>query len=263
MHDYASKEHVVAALRKGVRLDGRRLDEYRPIALEVNGIRNAEGSCKATCGEMILIAGVKLSTGTPFPDTPNSGVLIVNAELLPISSPLFEPGPPSVDSIELSRVIDRGIRESKAIDEESLCITPGERVWMANIDVCPINTDGHLFDIGGLASLVALKAARMPALVNGKPNYKEHTEQGVGLRSLPIPVTVCKIGEIVLIDPTQEEWALVDARLTVTTLEDGRLCSLQKGGDKSLTVDDIAQMIELGAAKGEELRKIALEALGE
>jgi exosome complex component RRP42 len=38
---------------------------------------------------------------------------MVGCELLPISHPSIESGPPGIDAIEIGRVIDRGIRESK------------------------------------------------------------------------------------------------------------------------------------------------------
>ena len=42
------------------------------------------------------------------------------AELRPVAGRKYEPGPPSPESIELGRVVDRGIRESGCIDMESL-----------------------------------------------------------------------------------------------------------------------------------------------
>lgn len=261
MHDYASKEHVVSALKKGTRIDGRKPDEYRPIQIELDCIRNAEGSCKITCGDTVLLAGVKFSVGKPFPDSPDKGVLIVNAELLPISNSDFEPGPPSIDSIEHSRVIDRGIRESGAFDEKSLCITEGEEVWMVNLDICPLNTDGHLFDIGGLAGLAAMKTAKLPKLADGKPDYKELTDKTLDISDMPVPVTVCKLGDVLIVDPTFDEWKLVDARLTVTTLSDGTLCAMQKGGDAPLSVEDIERMTDIAVEKGKELRKELEKAL--
>ena len=36
-------------------------------------------------------------------------------ELLPMAFPTFESGPPSEQAIEYSRVVDRGIRESKML----------------------------------------------------------------------------------------------------------------------------------------------------
>jgi exosome complex component RRP42 len=76
-------------------------------------VKNAEGSAEVRLGKTLAIAGVKTSIGTPFADTPDMGVMIVNAEFLPIASPTFEPGPPDENAIELARVIDRGAEKGR------------------------------------------------------------------------------------------------------------------------------------------------------
>ena len=253
------KHHIQEALRRGVRLDGRKLDEFRPITIETGVSATAEGSARVTCGETVVIAGVKLNVGTPYADRPDSGTLMVDTELLPMSNPKFEGGPPGIDAIETARVIDRGIRESKTVDEKALCITKGEKVWMMNIDVYPLNFDGNLIDVGGLAAIAAIKNARFPKLVNNKPDYHEHTEEKVRISGIPLPITVVKFGENLLVDPTDDEFQVADARLTITTLEDGSICSLQKGGNASLTIEEIGAMINLSIAKGRELRTLVAE----
>lgn len=250
------RQHNLEAIRKGVRLDGRKLDEFRPIRIETKIIRNAEGSAKVRCGDTEVIAGVKLNLGTPFADRPENGALMVNAEMLPISNPKFESGPPGIDAIEISRIIDRGIRESKSIDEKKLCVKAGEKVWIANIDIYPLNYDGNMIDVGGLAAIAAARTTVFPSLVDGKADYKHLSKDPLPITCLPIPVTVVKVGENFLVDPTDEEMAIADARLTVTTIDSGEVCSLQKGGDGPLTLADISRMIDISIAKGKELRKL-------
>ncbi|MBR9700563.1 exosome complex protein Rrp42 [Candidatus Woesearchaeota archaeon] len=262
MQIYASKEHIIAALQKGVRLDGRKPEEYRKITIETNVTATAEGSARVKFGDSEVIAGVKLSTGTPYPDTPDKGVLIVNAEMLPLSNPAFEPGPPSINAIETSRVIDRGIRESDTINVKDLCIREGELVWLVNVDICPINADGTMIDIGALAAIAALKGAKLPPLKDDKPDYKaEPTGDMLPVSSMPIPITVIKIGDVLVMDPTFEELSIADSRLTVTTLADGTICAMQKGGDGTLKIEDIEKMLELTTKKASELRKDLEKAL--
>jgi exosome complex component RRP42 len=258
---YVSKEHIVASLKKGVRLDGRKPDEFRKVTIVTGTIETAEGSAVVRCGDTEVIAGVKMAIGKPYADRPDSGTLTVGAELLPISNPLFESGPPSTESIELARVIDRGVRESKAIDEHALCIKPGEQVWMVNVDLCPLNTDGNLIDVGALAAIAALKTTMLPAVADGVVDYKQKTSERLPVGIIPIPVTVIKIGDTLLVDPTADEFGVADARLTITTEEDGTICSLQKGGDASLTLAEVDAMVTLGTAKAKELRTILTKAI--
>jgi exosome complex component RRP42 len=255
--DDAVKQHIIEALKKGTRLDGRKLDELRPIEITTDVSSTAEGSAKIVAGETEIIVGVKMVIGKPYPDRPDSGTLMVGAELRPIANPEFEMGPPSIESIETARVIDRTIRESGTIDEKSLCIEAGEKVWMVNVDVCPLNHDGNLIDLGELAGLVALKNTKLPEIdENGDANYKKKSKKGLKLSAEPIAVTVVKIGDNLLIDPTDAEMKAADARLTVGVLKDNSLCSMQKGGDKALTAEEIDAMLEMAVKTAGKLRKL-------
>src|SRR3989338_4890943 len=146
------RSHILGLLDANTRLDGRKLTEYRkPITVEYGVVKTAEGSARVKIGETDIIVGVKLEVGEPYPDTPNEGTIIVGAELLPMSNPEFEPGPPQIQAIELARVVDRAIRESKALDFKKLCIEKGEKIWMVIIVIFPINDAGNLFDAASLA----------------------------------------------------------------------------------------------------------------
>ncbi|MFH1505482.1 MAG: exosome complex protein Rrp42 [archaeon] len=250
------KEHINNSLKENIRLDGRKKEDFREITVETGIIKTAEGSARVKCGNTEVLAGIKLAVGTPFPDTPNAGVLMVGAELLPMSNPKFESGPPSIEAIEVARVIDRGIRESGTIDTKKLCIKKGEEVWMVMLDVIPLNTDGNLLDIGGLAAMAALLDCKMPSLKDGKPDVKNMTDKKLPLNDVPIPVTVVKIGDNFLLDPLESEENALDARLTVTSMEDGRICAMQKGGDSPLTTEDLKKMFDLSLKKSAELRKL-------
>jgi exosome complex component RRP42 len=253
-------EHFLTALKAGVRADGRGLTEYRPFTVERSVSSTAHGSTRVTSGDQIVIAGVKFELGTPYPDTPQDGSLMVSAELLPLANREFEPGPPSIDSIELARVTDRTIRESKAMDLSTLCIEEGKAAWTVAVDIAPINANGSLFDISALASLIAIRDARKPTITNGVPDYENLSENRLELARLPITVTVYRCGEYFLIDPTQDEMRYCDARLSIATLDEKTICALQKGLDGALSVDEVEQMVTIALEKGTELRALVTEA---
>ena len=249
------RTHIISLLNAEMRLDGRKLTEFRkPVEVEYGVIKTSEGSSRVKIGETEVMVGVKLEVTKPYPDTPDQGTIIVGAELLPLSNPDFELGPPGIQAIELARVVDRGIRESKAINFKKLCVVPGEKVWTILIDICPINDAGNLFDAASLGALAALKNAVFPSYENEKVDYKKKTKDKLPLEGLPIAVTVIKIGDAYLVDPDTEEEKVIDSRLTVSSIEDGTLCALQKGGDFPLTMEDINNMLDIGIEKGKELR---------
>lgn len=250
------QEHLIEALDEGVRYDGRDKLEFRDISVETGVISTAEGSARVRCGETDVIAGVKLGLNEPYPDSPDEGMLRVNAERLPLSNPEFESGPPEIEAIEVSRVIDRGLRESGFIDTKALCIEPGEQVWDVSVDVVPMNHDGNLLDVGGLASLLALRDATFPSVEDGAVQYEDMTEEPLPLTDEhPVPVTVCKIGDHIIVDPTETEQRCRDSRITVTSLSADTICSMQKGGDMSLTFSEVNDMVDTAVRLGEELRR--------
>lgn len=248
--------HLIRLFESNIRLDGRKFTDYRSVKVEVNVTNTAEGSARVIIGKTDVIAGVKMEVMEPYPDTPDEGSIMVGAELLPLSSPEFELGPPGQEAIELARVVDRGIRESKALDFKKLCIKEGEKAWTIVIDICTINDAGNLLDASSLAAIAALRNTVFPEYKDDKIDYKKKTNKKLDLKDTPLSVTVIKIGDKFLVDPDSDEEKAIDARLTVASLSDGTLCAMQKGGDYPLTSEDIIKMIDIGIEKGKELRKL-------
>ncbi len=251
-------EFIQKLAEKGTRADKRKPDEVRAIEIDTHPIEKAEGCALVKLGKTKVIAGVKLEVGTPFSDRPDEGVLMSNAEFSPISSPDFEPGPPREDSIELARVVDRGIRESGAIDVKKLCIKKGEKVWIANIDVNILDNFGNLLDASALAAAAALKTAFFPSIdKDGVVDvYGPKSKNKLPVKYAPIACTFHKVGGKLLLDATREEENASTARLTITTRDDGNLCAIQKGGTGGFTTDEILQAAEISIKRGKEIRKL-------
>jgi len=254
-----SQDYINQLLEKDLRIDGRKLDEFRkPLKVEYDiSPKSAEGSARVILGDTEVVAGIKIEVGTPFPDSPDKGVLIVGAELLPLASPEFESGPPKIEAIELSRVIDRGIRESGALDFEKLVIEKGEKVWMIFVDIYPINDAGNLFDAASLAAIAALKTAKFPKYdaKEGKIDYDGETTKKIPLTNTPIECTIHRLNGKMIVDPNSDEEKASESRLTVASLEKGEICAMQKGGDIPLTAEEIMEMTDLALKKTKELRK--------
>lgn len=249
-------KQISELIQKGKRLDERGLLDYREIKIEQGLIEKAEGSAKVLLGKTEVLVGVKVETGAPFPDTPNEGVQTVNAELTPIASPSFEPGPPDENSIELARIVDRGIRESKVIDTEKLCIEAGKKVFVVFIDVYVLNHDGNLIDASAMAAMAALLNTKMPnyEIKDGELKIKQGYTP-LPLKSHPITVTVVKINNTLIIDPRLEEEQVVDCRLSMAVDGDGNICAVQKGGSGFFTPQQILEASKIAQTKAAELRK--------
>jgi exosome complex component RRP42 len=246
--------YMFKLLENEERIDGRKMDEFREIKLETNIIENAEGSARVKIGKTDVIVGVKMNIGVPFPDMPNMGVLKTGAEFTPIADPDFESGPPGEDATELARIVDRGIRESDSIDLEKLCLVEKEKVWEVFVDVHIINNDGNLIDASALAAVAAVKTAKIPDIEDDKI-IRDKLVKKLPIAHEPITVTIGKVADKFIIDPNKEEEEVLDAKLSVAIMENGKVCAMQKGGTHGLIEEDLDVMIELAVKKSKELRK--------
>lgn len=247
-------ERIREYLKENKRFDGRKTDEFRELIIEKDVSKKAEGSVRVKLGKTEVIVGVKAGVSEPYPDSPDSGNLMVTAELSPLSSPRFELGPPRFEAIELGRVVDRGIRESKIIDLEKLVIKKGEKVWTIFIDIYSINDDGNLLDAAGIGALAALKLSKLPKYdeKEEKVLYDKY-EKNIPLTDVnPIPITVHKIGSKLIIDPTKEEEDASETRLTIG-ISDGIISSMQKGGTIPLKDEEIFEAIDMADKNWMEL----------
>ena len=245
-----TRTHVINYLNKDTRYDGRKKDKYREITVETDISKSAEGSSRVKIGDTEVLAGVKFEVGQPYPDIPEEGTMMVNAELIPMSNPEFEPGPPGIQAIELARVVDRGIRESKVIEVEKLCIEPGEKIWIVFIDIHIIDYDGNLFDAASLAALAALKTTIVPA-----KRFELGEDYPLPLRDPPVSCTSVKFNGVIVADPALDEEEIADARLTVATDKNGDIRAMQKGLNGSFTVDEIKKVINDSINNGNKIRE--------
>jgi len=248
-------DKILAAIKEGKRVDGRNLDEYRKITIQKDISQNADGSARVKLGKTDVVAGVKMVPGTPYPDMPGEGTISVGAEFLPIASPSFESGPPREEAIELARVVDRGIRESKTLDFKSLCIKEGEQVWVVFVDLYMLDDDGNMFDASSIAAMSALLETKMPKLEDNKIVKGEYHGK-LKLARKPLLCTFAKIGESVVLDPMLSEEMAMSARFSCATTEDNYISAFQKGGRGSFTPKEIGECIDTAFKKEKDIRKL-------
>jgi exosome complex component RRP42 len=244
------RDYIYSLANQGDRADGRKFDEFRPISVEAGVIGKAEGSARVKIGESQVVVGIKVQPGEPFPDAPDSGVIITNLELVPLASPTFEAGPPREDAIELARVVDRGVRESGAIDLSKLCIESGQKVWMVFIDVHVLDHDGNLMDASSLGAIAALMNTVVP---NSRFGLGEDVK--LPLRDIPIGVTAVDIGGAIMLDPSLDEENVASCKLTVITNKEGALAGMQKSGVGTLTSEKVKYIVHLAKEKANFIRE--------
>ncbi|KYH36616.1 MAG: RNA-binding protein [Candidatus Bathyarchaeota archaeon B24] len=251
------RSRIISMLKEGSRIDDRGLLDYRPIDVKCGLISRANGSAQVSIGSTKVLAGVKVGIGEPFSDVPDQGVLAVNAELVPLASPAFEPGPPDETAIELARVIDRTLRETKTIDLKSLCIEPGRRVFVVFLDIYVLDHDGNFIDASALASILALLNTRIRkfSIDEGELRYEEEYVPLPVLHT-PVTITLAKPDDgPFIVDPNLEEELSLDNRVCISVDELGRICAIQKL-DGSLSVDEVFEVVSIACKTAPKLIEI-------
>ncbi len=257
------KDYLVQLAQEGKRHDGRAFDEFRPVTIRTRYIQQAEGSARVQLGDTDVIVGIKLTQGTPYPDAPNDGTMTTSAELVPLASADFETGPPSQYAIEVARVVDRGIRESKAIDFGALCIKPKEKIWMTWLDMHIVDYDGNLFDACSVGCIAALMTATVPASkITGIDGVGPMTDFPMPVKEVPIMTTAVKLGGQLLFDPSSIEEKVGGPRLSVSYDRAGNNRAMQKGLGGSFTRDEVSAIVRKGGERARELREQMLKQLG-
>ena len=254
------RNKVYNLLLQDKRIDGRHPKELRPISIQANLLSKAEGSALVSMGSTKILTGIKVELGTPFPDRPDEGTFTVNAELLPLASTSFEPGPPDERGVELARVVDRSIREGGVLDLKKLCLVEGEKVYIIFIDIYVLDYDGNYFDPSLISALAALATAKIPRyeIVDGKPQKTEEYFS-LELNSLPFTVMVGVLGERFLVDPQMEEEKVLDVSMIIGTDEKGNITCIQKNSPGQVSISLMDEILETVIEKTGEIRRKFLQ----
>ncbi|MFH0808839.1 MAG: RNA-binding protein [archaeon] len=252
-------EKIESYLNSGKRLDGRKVDEYRKISVETGVSENSSSAVRVKFGKTEVLAGVHLALAVPYPDSPDQGTFMTSAELHPMASQQYDIGKPGIDSVELARVIDRGIRESGFIDMKALCIEEGKKVYQVFVDIFTINDDGNILDVAGLAALIALGRARMPIYNKEEDRIEGYSEtEGIPLNKdvLTFSMTFHKVGDAIVADVGHDEEFISKFRLTIAMGDnDGkaRITAMQKGKAGTISASDMETILKLAESKWTEM----------
>ncbi|RLG00903.1 MAG: RNA-binding protein [Candidatus Wolframiiraptor sp.] len=254
------RDKIYNLLLQDKRIDGRHPKSLRSITIQTDLIAKADGSALVTMGGTKILTGIKVEVGSPFSDRPDEGIFTVNAELLPLASTSFEPGPPDERGVELARVVDRSLREGKALDLKKLCLVEGEKVYVLFIDIYVLDYDGNYFDPALISALAALATLKIPKyeVVNGEVKKTGETFR-LELTSLPFTVMMGILGEKFLVDPQIEEEKVLDVSLIIGTDEKGNIVSIQKNTSGPIPVNLLDTILDTAVEKTEEIRKKFLQ----
>ncbi|XP_035780821.1 exosome complex component RRP45-like [Anopheles albimanus] len=246
------KSFVQKAILESIRVDGRKLDEFRKLRISFG---SEWGMVHVLLGQTRVLARVTCEVVQPKATRPNEGMLFVNVELGPMAAPHFDGGRQSDESVHLNRILERALKDSGCVDLESLCLVAEEKVWNLRIDVNVLNHEGNVIDCCSIAALTALAHFKRPDITVDGENVIVHTLEEkepikVTLFHYPICVSyaIFNKGTVAVADPSYLEERVAEAMMVFGINSYGELCGLHLGGI-TLTSADLLLRTSVKASK--------------
>ncbi|KKA26767.1 hypothetical protein TD95_001706 [Thielaviopsis punctulata] len=262
------KDFVLQALEENQRLDGRALDQYRPLELSFG---DEYGVAEVKFGKTRVLARVASEVTVPYSDRPFDGVFTISTEFSPMVSPAYEVNRPNEGEMLLSRILEKTVRRSGALDTESLCLIAGQKCWAIRVDVHVLSNDGNIIDAACLAMVAALRHFRRPdtSIEGGVVTvYTPAEREPVPLSWLHSPLTVTfgfygAEGKTVVLDATAMEEQLRESAFCVSLNKHGEVCHMIKIGGLAVDAVDLLQCGATATQKVKEFTALLEEKLRE
>jgi exosome complex component RRP45 len=185
--------------------------------------------------------------------------MVFHTSFSKMSSGTIEEGR-NMDEINTSRMLEKALRKSRAIDTEGLCIVAGEKVWAIRVHIAVLDQDGNILDCAGLAAMAALLHFRRPDVtVTGEDVVIHPADEKVpialGIHHIPICITFAFFmdGERHVIDPSLLEESVSEAQLTLVVNIHRELCTLSKAGGIGISPEKVLHCATIASVKAEEL----------
>ncbi|KAK4039681.1 ribosomal protein S5 domain 2-type protein [Parachaetomium inaequale] len=251
------RQFVAQAIQENLRLDGRELDQYRPLELTFG---DQYGVADVTLGKTRVLAKATAEVTVPYADRPLDGIFTIATELSPMTSPAFEVNRPTETEVLLSRLLEKTVRRSGALDTESLCLVAGQKCWSVRVDVHVLSHDGNLIDAACAAVVAALRHFRKPdtSMEGGLLTvYTPAEREPVPLSWLHSPFCVTwsffgEEGEMAVLDATWIEEQVRVGSCTVSLNKHGEICQIAKLGGTPVEAVALLQCTSVALAKVKE-----------
>ncbi|EFN84575.1 Exosome complex exonuclease RRP42 [Harpegnathos saltator] len=256
----------------GFRNDGRQKYEYRSLEIETRLMPQTNGSARLRIGNTDVLVGVKVEIDTPHANKPEEGKLDFFVDCSANATPAFEGKGGEDLATEISNLLSLAYRTPYAFDLKELCILPHKKCWKMYVDILILQCGGNLFDAVGAAVKAALYNTEIPRVVTAmldgnEPDVKLSDDLydciKLNVTNYPVVITVCKIGDNCVVDPTPEEESCSVASLIMSVMPNGKITSVVKIGYASLQPVTLIKMLEVGKSVALRLNQALLKGLQE
>ena len=264
------KTFILHGVDADFRNDGRRRCEYRSMEIETKLMPQTHGSARLRIGNTDVLVGVKVELDTPLVDRPDEGKLEFFVDCSANATPAFEGKGGDDLATEISNTLATAYQTRNAFDLRTLCILPHKKCWKIYVDALILQCGGNLFDAVGAAVKAALYSTEIPKITaatldGGEPDIQLTDDFYDCIRldtsNYPVVVTLCKIGDNYVADPTSEEEVCSASSIVMSVLPNGKISSLVKLSYGSMQPTTFNKMLKMGQNIGLRLNECLMKAL--
>ncbi|XP_049879720.1 exosome complex component RRP42 [Pectinophora gossypiella] len=251
------KVFILHGVQDDFRSDGRSNIDYRPLELETDVVSHASGSARLRLANTDILVGVKTEIDVPKPDLPNLGKLEFFVDCSANATPEFEGRGGEQLASSISNMLQKAYHSSQAFNLKQLCILEGKQCWKLYIDILILECGGNLCDAVSLAVKAALYNTRIPfvkaALMDGGNvdltlSDDPYDSKLLDVGTAPLLVTLCKIGDKCVVDPSAEEESCSVISLVVGITGNPRCYCDRKDADKVPNLEGKCSTIAMNGA---------------
>lgn len=244
------RQSVAGAAAQGIRLDGRRLLDFRDRHVQFGVER---GSCAVRCGDTRVTAAITCNLTQPRAARPCEGSLHVAVDIL---DGCCEAPPRQTACLE--RLLEQCVRDSECCDLESLCLQADRLAWRLSLRVTVVQWGGAVAACAVHAAVAILHQHRRPAMrVTGEQVVSCRESQPVPLAMLHTPflftfavLTSPKDDSyMILADPSLYEERVMQGAVHVAVNSYRELCGVQLSGAVVLPRDQILRCCNLAVQR--------------
>lgn len=271
----AEKTFILHGVEDDLRCDGRTRSDYRPIEIETGLVTHANGSCRLRLAKTDILVAVKTEIDVPHTESPDEGKISFFVDCSANAAPEFEGRGGEELAMEFSNTLQSAYRSRQAFDLKTLSILVGQRCWKLFVDVLILECGGNLYDAVSLAVKGALFNTRLPkvtaALMDGGTVDLTLSDDPfdfvkLNVSTVPILITICRIGEHCIVDPSAEEEVCSSASLVVGVsrrTDESVFSNIRTSGAGSFHIETLTKCLHLGKTAGFSLDTELMRLLNE
>ena len=271
----SERKYTLEGCEANIRADGRRNSDYRPYLIETDSlIQLSNGSSRVYLPNRStdVVCSVKGEIVAPSLKHPSRGLLEIQVEFLSKNTKKRQR---RSEEMELSHILSSLLLEALPIDK--LCIVPGRYCWKLFVDVLVLSCNGNSIDACSMAVYTALNTTYLPlvtplvvvseestlfdsdAIIQQQQQQQKkaivedllvdgdasNADVPPGAADCPMTVTVCRLGNKIVLDCNGTEEDIASAKVTVSVDKSRRICGIHKCGEGSMPFRQLAQVTQL------------------